>query len=136
MAAQGLKNIYPGPIDWESRRKAVEHFLLGRTKEGANLILDPKTAPTLSKGFNGGYQYPERYALAEPGRPAPIKNHFSHVHDGLQYLAGGAISLLKRKPSVEVPAPQYTFTHTEAKQTETSREEYGITAEQAGGAIG
>ncbi len=137
MSSQGLKNIYPGPIDWESRRKAVEHFLLGQTREGANFQLDPKTAPTLAKGFNGGYQYPERYATVEPGRPAPIKNRYSHPHDALQYLAGGAISLLSKRASVAVATPQYTFTgHAEEKQDTpegASRAEYGITS---GGAVG
>lgn len=129
MAAQGLKNIFPGPVDWESRRKAVEHFLLGTTKEGANFILDPKAAPTLAKGFNGGYQYPERYAQAEPTRPSPIKNRYSHPHDALQYLCGGAIGLTKRKTSVEVPVPQYSFTGQQKHETtdEDNRAEYGIT---------
>ncbi len=134
MAAQGLKNIFPGPIDWESRRKSVEHFLLGQTKAGANFLLDPKACPTLAKGFSGGYQYPERYQQAEPGKPQPIKNRYSHPHDALQYLCGGARSLLSKKASVEIPTPTYTFTgRAEAETKETSREEYGITS---GGAIG
>ncbi len=135
MAAAGIRNIFPGPIDWESRRSAVEHFLLGQTKDGANFILDPKAAPTLSKGFSGGYQYPERYAQAEPGKPSPIKNRYSHPHDALQYLAGGAVLLSKRKNSVEIPVPQYSFTGgTERSQAaEDNRTEYGITS---GGAIG
>lgn len=135
MAAQGLKNIFPGPIDWESRRKSVEHFLLGQTKEGANFLLDPKTCPTLSKGFNGGYQYPERYATVEPGRPAPIKNRYSHPHDALQYLCGGAVSLTRKKSSVEIPIPTYSFSGQVEKTAEEAdnRNEYGITS---GGAIG
>lgn len=137
MASQGIKNIFPGPIDWESRRKAVEHFLLGQTKEGANFLLDPKTSPTLAKGFSGGYQYPEKYAQVEPGKPSPIKNRYSHPHDALQYLCGGAVLLGSRKTPLEIPAPSYSFTGTGQEQAETAaednRRDYGITS---GGAIG
>lgn len=136
MASQGLKNIYAGPIDWESRRKSVEHYLLGQTREGANFALDPKTAPTLAKGFSGGYCYPEKYAQIEPGKPQPLKNRYSHPHDALQYLAGGARTLQSRKPSVEIPVPQYSFTEEAggAVRPESTREEYGI--DSTGGAHG
>ncbi len=130
MASQGLRNIHAGPIDWESRRKSVEHFLLGQTKEGANFLLDPKACPTLSKGFAGGYQYPERYAQVEPGRPQPIKNRYSHPHDALQYLAGGARTLLTKKAHVTIPTPNYSFAGSPEAPAETkdNRSEYRITA--------
>ncbi len=139
MAAAGARNIFPGPVDWESRRKAVEYFLLRVTKEGASFQLHAPSAPKLSKGLAGAYVYPERYAELEPGKPKPLKNEYSHVADALQYLCGGALSLIKRKASVEVPAPQYSFTGGEAKQQTNeadNRAEYGITADTAGGAIG
>jgi len=127
MAAQGLKNIFPGPVSWEDRRKSVEHFLLGQTRDGANFRLNPKTAPTLAKGFSGGYHYPDRYKIVVPGKPEPVKDRFSHPHDALQYLCGGAVTLLGKKASVEVPAPRYSFAESEAAAEEDSnREEYGI----------
>ena len=133
MASQGLKNIFPGPMDWETRRKSVEHFLLGQTKEGSDFQLNPKNCPTLAKGFNGGYQYPERYAAVEPGKPAPIKNQYSHPHDALQYLCGGAVALTRKKTSVEIPVPNYSFTKDDNRTEEQSRKDYGITS---GGALG
>lgn len=141
MAAQGLRNIFPGPIDWESRRKSVEHFLLGQTKEGANFQLDPKACPTLAKGFAGGYQYPEKYAKVEPGRPSPIKNKYSHPHDALQYLCGGAVRLQGSKGAIPIPTPQYSFlmgqetsnTNSDAEAGRENRREYGI---NSGGTYG
>lgn len=122
MSSQGLKNIFPGPMSWENRRKAVEHFLLLRTKDGPGLQLNPKTCPTLAKGFAGGYRYPDKYAQIEPGKPSPLKNHYSHPHDGLQYLCGGALTLISSRPHINVGTPEYSFT----KQTENRkrRDEY------------
>lgn len=108
MAAQGLKNIFPGPVDWETRRKSVEHFLISHTKEGAGLQLFAPHCPKLTKGFAGAYRYPEKYAQIEPGKPRPIKDEYSHPHDALQYLAGGAVALLKKTGTLgKIPAPSY-----------------------------
>ncbi len=129
MASCGLKNITAGFTynAWEPRRKSVEGFLIRHTKSGAALQLHPAHCPTLAKGFAGGYQYPEKYAQIEPGKPAPIKNKYSHPHDALQYLCGGAQVLLGTKKSVEIPVPQYSLTHEGMKQpTEESRAAYGI----------
>ncbi len=117
MSACGIRNIFPGPITWEDRRKAVEHFLLGQTKDGANFALHPKDCPTLQKGFVGGYQYPEKYSELEPkGVASPLKNAYSHPHDALQYLAGGALTLMRKRTTVDIPTPQYEFTKTEKQQ--------------------
>lgn len=113
MAAKGLRNIFPGPIDWETRRKSVEHFLMGVTKEGANFQLYGPNAPKLSKGLAGAYRYPDKYLTIEPGKPKPIKDEYSHVADALQYLCGGAVALLnKTGTGRRIPAPTYSFTHT------------------------
>jgi hypothetical protein len=114
MYSKGLRSIYAGPNDWESRRKAVEHFLMLHTRDGAGLQLNPKHCSTLSKGFSGGYVYPEKYLTLEPaGKPTPVKNKYSHPHDALQYLAGGALSLLgHRPPTKEIPVPTYSFTQS------------------------
>ncbi len=136
MAECGLRSIAPGFAynAWEPRRKAVERFLVQHTRSGAGLQLHPKDCPVLAKGFAGGYQYPEKYAHVEPGKPQPIKNKYSHPHDALQYLCGGASALLGKKASVEIPIPQYTLTHEENEQPkEESRAEYGISS---GGTLG
>lgn len=112
MATAGAKNIFPGPIDWESRRKAVEHFLLLHTKEGAGLQLYAPDCPKLSKGFQGGYRYPEKYSQLEPGKPKPLKDDFSHVADAAQYLCGGALALLRKAGTLtsSIPIPKYSIT--------------------------
>ena len=110
MFAAGIRSIFAGPIDWESRRTAVEHFLLYHDKDGPGLILHAPSAPTLAKGFSGGYVYPEKYAETEPGKPKPVKNRYSHPHDALQYVAAGALALLgKRSTLKSVPTPSYAF---------------------------
>lgn len=115
MAAKGLKNITPGPIDWETRRRSVEHFLMTHTKEGAAFSLFPQHAPKLSKGLAGAYRYPDKYLTLEPGKPRPIKDEYSHVADALQYLCGGAVALLKKTGTLNksIPIPSYSFTGTE-----------------------
>lgn len=138
MAECGLRNIAPGFLvnNWEPRRKAVEYFLTRHGKSGACFRLHVPDATTLARGFSGGYQYPEKYAQVEPGKPSPIKNKYSHPHDALQYLCGGALGLIERKAPVEIPVPRYTLTHEETKpQTEDSRRSYGI-GDESGGAIG
>lgn len=107
MYDQGIRNINPGPLNWEPRRKAVEHFLMLQTREGAGLQVHPAHCPTLTRGFAGGYRYPEKYRDLEPGKISPIKNNYSHPHDALQYLCGGAQLLLQKKGAVNIATPEY-----------------------------
>ena len=44
----------------------------------------------LIKGFEGGYQYRRLQVSGERFDDKPDKNHFSHIHDALQYLMLGA----------------------------------------------
>lgn len=106
--AAPIYNVEPGPVDWESRRGAVEHYLLYTDKEGAGLQLDRDACPTLIEGFNGGYRYPDQTTDVEGNKPRPIKNAYSHPHDALQYVAWGA----KQKTTqhkVEIKVPSYRF---------------------------
>lgn len=136
MSECGLRNIYPGPIDFESRRKSVEHFLVLHTKDGPGLQLYPGHCPTLSKGFSGGYRYPDSYIDIEPsGRPKPIKDQFSHCHDALQYLAAGALALKSNKYHAAVPAPAYKFGDG-ARVTKEKTGEYQISRDQIRGING
>lgn len=110
MHEQGLRNIAAGPMRWEARRKAVEHFLLRRTKDGPAFRVYPPHCPVLVKGFTGGYRYPERYTEVEPdGSPRPVKNRYSHPHDALQYLCGGARSKVSERSYIIIPTPEYAF---------------------------
>lgn len=131
MSESGIRNIFPGPIDFETRRKSVEHFLMLHTKEGPGLQLFPQDCPTLAKGFAGGYTYPERYDEIEPAKARPLKDHFSHAHDALQYLAAGAVDMKLNKGHINIPIPGYSFGEKK-KETRTAGE-YQITKSDIGG---
>lgn len=104
----GFTKILPGPVDWEARKQAVEYFLIRVHKGKPAIIICEPNAPLLCEGFNGGYQYPEKTLEVEPAQARPIKNKFSHPHDGLQYLCHGALALAK-KYNLEIATPTYGF---------------------------
>lgn len=104
----GFRRVEPGPIDWESRREAIEYFLLRQTKQGSALLIDPKLCPTLVEGFAGGYRFSDSAKEIEKQRERPLKDRYSHPHDALQYLAHGAQGKL-RQYAVSIPAPEYSF---------------------------
>lgn len=103
----GCRRIVPGPITWEERRSAVEFFLLGRTKAGPNLLISSTDAPMLTKGFRGGYRYPETFAEKEPTKIRPVKDMYSHCHDALQYAAAVARGFTRSSLNEAPPAPSY-----------------------------
>jgi hypothetical protein len=112
MFDSGIKSIYPGAITWEERRDSVETLLARFFRRGqaalpAILISRPE-CPVIVEGFQGGYQYPERVMEDEPEKIRPIKNRFSHPHDGLQMVTS-MIGLIQRKDfhSMRIPAPAY-----------------------------
>lgn len=111
MGAQGIKNIFPGPVSWEDRRKAVEHFLIGMSGGKPNFSLYAKDCPKLSKGLGGAYRYPDKYGILEPGNPKPLKDEYSHPADALQYLCHGAIALGRKSGNSgkAIPKPSYSF---------------------------
>ena len=114
MFAAGIKRIFPGAIDWETRRSSVDEFLEGAVKKGhqfeSRFLIDPQYCDTCVRGFTGGYQYAEKTLIIEPdGKIKPIKNRFSHPHDGIQYLASGAVCLVRpgSRQLKEIPPPAY-----------------------------
>jgi hypothetical protein len=88
--AQGLE-IDPAPTNDPVRRtEAVRGRLSTLTFNGQpGLIIDPR-CKVLRKGFMGGYCR-QRVKVSGDDRfhDKPMKNSFSHVHDGLQYLLVG-----------------------------------------------
>lgn len=104
----GFSKIFPGPVDFESRKEAVELFLTKTNRHGAGMQIDERHCPVLIEGFAGGYQYPEHAQEVEPSKLRPVKNAWSHPHDGLQYVASGAISVAKRY-GIELQTPSYSF---------------------------
>ena len=116
MRKAGFGQIRPGPVDWESRRKAVEDFLTKTYGEGPGLIISGE-CPILIEGFAGGYQYPEKAIEIEPTKITPLKNKYSHPHDALQYMAAGASQLMRRYGNQsQIHTPSYGF------QTESPKE--------------
>lgn len=84
--SKGLRPI-AGPVAFEARKKAVEAFLIKRTKTGEGFQLWEAGCPVLFRGFTGGYRYPEKAKDVEPNKLRPIKDEHSHPHDALQYVA-------------------------------------------------
>jgi hypothetical protein len=108
MQAAGFAKSFPGPLDFETRKESVERFLTKRSRTGQGLQLDGRRCPMLIEGFAGGYQFPPKAIDIEPGKLRPLKNAWSHVHDALQYLAGGAIAL-SHTYNIDIPTPSYGF---------------------------
>jgi hypothetical protein len=107
----GIKEIFPGaPLSnaFEPRYQAVTDRLIRHTKNGPGIIMHEYSAPTIVKGFRGGYMYAESALEIEPSKLRPVKNLYSHPHDALQYLCWGASELTSER-SVDIPVPQYAF---------------------------
>jgi hypothetical protein len=96
-----------GPISFEERRSSVESFLIKRTREGEGFQIWEPTCPMLVKGFKGGYAYPPKAKTVEPQKLRPVKNAFSHPHDGLQYITGSVLRGGLRGDAVAIPALSY-----------------------------
>ncbi len=121
-----VPNILPGPVTWVKRKSSVEHFLLSVTKDGAGLEINQTECPTLVEGFAGGYRYADGQADVETARPQAIKDHYSHVHDGFQYLCYGALENLDiSAQDLDIPIPQYGF--TQGSQPPNKEKNYGRT---------
>lgn len=86
--------------DFVPRRAAVEWFLTRIVDGKPALALDP-VCTVLRKGFNGGYKYRRVQVSGQDERftSEPVKNKYSHPHDGLQYIAlkYGSASAMKKQ---------------------------------------
>jgi hypothetical protein len=71
--------------DFIQRREAVAYFLTQLNEGQPGFLLDPSCSQ-LRKGFNGKYRYERIRAAGERYKDRPLKDQFSHPHDGLQYL--------------------------------------------------
>jgi len=104
------KGISPvgGPIPFLERRDAVTHFLTRHANRQPCFQVSIPNCPVLVRGFKGGYMYPEKTLDIEPTVLKPLKNEYSHPHDGLQMLAGRVI-LVKRKSGIVLRSPHYNW---------------------------
>jgi len=83
-------NARPAPSNDVSLRLESVSAPLNRMVEGqSGLLVDPRCR-NIIKGFEGGYQYRRLQVSGERFDDKPDKNHFSHIHDALQYLMLGA----------------------------------------------
>lgn len=108
LVAHGMAPL-PGPVHWEPRRSAVEHFLTKQNKEGPCFIISGEDAPVTLRGFEGGYRYPESAFEIEQNKIRPLKDEHSHPQDGLQYVAAAMKAWKPRHPS-NIPRPGFGFT--------------------------
>ena len=91
--------IAPMSNTWDTRRSAVAWLLRRRlTKGKPGFVVSAKNCPVLVAGFEGGYQYPKSSTADQigPGMVLrmPLKNMYSHVHDGAQYAAMAVQAML------------------------------------------
>lgn len=83
-------NARPAPSNDVTLRLESVSAPLGRMVDGhSGLLIDPR-CKTIIKGFEGGYQYRRMQVSGERYDDKPEKNHFSHIHDALQYLMLGS----------------------------------------------
>lgn len=124
LRTHGFRNIRPGPVVWETRKKAVEDFLTKTYAEGPGLLISGDECPILVDALAGGYRYPEKAIDIEPTQIRPMKDKHSHLADCLQYLCAGTNSLLKQYGiSVDIPVPSYGFQHN---NTDTAAPRGGV----------
>lgn len=105
MRTLGLNNILPGPIDFETRRKSVERFLLYTDREGPGLVVNQKECPTLIEGLQGGYRYPERVMEEEPTKIRPMKDRHCVDSETEMLTMGG----WKKFNELRVGMPVYEY---------------------------
>ena len=89
MRGAGL-NARPAPSNDVALRLESVSAPLSRMIEGLSGLLIDQRCRTIIKGFEGGYQYKRIQVSGERYAEKPDKNHFSHIHDALQYLMLGA----------------------------------------------
>ena len=86
----GIPVIAAPSNDPEVRIEAVEQCL-NRMVDGDPCLLLSPTCITLKAGFEGGYQFRKKMVGGSHDmfEDRPLKNHYSHAHDALQYLLLG-----------------------------------------------
>ena len=83
-------NARPAPSNDVSLRLESVNATLTRMVDGqSGMLIDPRCRQII-KGFEGGYQYKRMNVSGERYDDKPEKNHFSHIHDALQYLMLGS----------------------------------------------
>jgi hypothetical protein len=105
MSGFGMKPV-PGALNWSPRVESVEHYLTTMYKGKPILKINMDECPMLVTGFEGGYKYPEKVLENEPDKLRPVKNEYSHPHDGLQMITSKIKEIVK-KAKVKIPENRY-----------------------------
>lgn len=82
--------------------------LLTQLVDGEPMMLVSPRCKTIRRGFNSGYRFPKKATESQP-KDRPEKNHWSHVHDAVQYLAdlaGAVRGVMGRAPNRNTAALQ------------------------------
>lgn len=106
MRDKGLKPI-PGEENWEKRRSSVEYWLKKIVKGEPAFLVSAPNCQVLTDGFMGGYKYPPKVFEKEPNQIRPLKDEYSHPHDGLQMITSKINIINKRGKSVPIPSVKY-----------------------------
>mgnify|MGYP003137463951 FL=1 len=83
-------NARPAPSNDVALRIESVNSALNRMVDGSSGLLVDFRCRNIIKGFEGGYQYRRLQVSGERYMDKPDKNHFSHIHDALQYLMLGS----------------------------------------------
>ena len=97
----GIQTVAARTNNLEPRLQSVRDFLTKLVDGKPGLVLS-RSCKVLRRGFNGGYKF-ERIRVSgteDRFRDKPVKNSYSHPHDGLQYLCLAASRVVK---SLEIP---------------------------------
>lgn len=91
MRLHGMPPI-PGEISYAKRRNSVQTLMISLFK-GHNGTLTPRwrvheRCTVLREAMSGGYAYPKMMqGVGGEYRPKPIKNHFSHIANAMEYAS-------------------------------------------------
>jgi hypothetical protein len=106
----GIYTEPAGSNDFIQRRESVAYFLTQLNEGQPGFLLDP-SCKQLRKGFNGKYRYERVRAAGERYKDRPVKDDYSHPHDGLQYLCmriRAAMNPVRHRPVIQRKASGWT----------------------------
>lgn len=96
-----------------TRKDSVTKFLTEMVDNKPRFMLDQK-CKKIRKGFSGAYKYDRVQVTGdERYRDVPAKNHYSHIHDALQYLC------MMSRPEVYEEPHEINYTTKRINRLET-----------------
>lgn len=98
-------NVQPGEVAWQKRFERMEQ-VIGRNEDDgiAFLQVDPRERFIID-AFNGGYQR-RKIATTNLFADDPEKNEYSHVMNGLEYIASRVFTFTVSSTKPKQPEPE------------------------------